>query len=128
MPPFRRARRGVQHCAMALEREMVDEQARVAAAIVEEDKRIRIERAQIAHEIDDAIRALMDQTGEDIAYGLHCLSPIECRSLGYCVVCRVRNLVSDRFGLLLAAPLTPSRPAASSRAMAPAIGRPVVFS
>ena len=65
--PRHRPRRRVHDHAVALERKAVVEQRGIAAAIVEDDRGVRVVVAKVAHQIDDALWAFVDETGVDVA-------------------------------------------------------------
>ena len=65
-PPLERPRARMEHRAVAMEGEG-REQAASLAAVVEQDRRLRVETAQVAHQVDDALRALVHQAGEEVA-------------------------------------------------------------
>ena len=67
--PSHRLRRRVHENAVAFERECAGQQVWIRTAVVQEHRRIRVEMAAVAHQVDDAIEVLVDQAGEDVSEG-----------------------------------------------------------
>jgi len=59
------------HRAVAFKREAVIEQIGIAASVIKQNHRRRIEAPKVAHQIDDTLLALVHEAGKDVAELAH---------------------------------------------------------